>query len=283
MSPKRIMADAFVIAGLLTLGRTASAEADFDQMAEEFSANRQALAQELSRELYLPLLPGSGPFFKAATNGPWQSVSEAYSFLQHHPDSRGFAVPVSRNKLWAPFHETMSAWKEWARWQEDSRLLSMFHHPIIASMPEDSICFGGYALMVAGGRTPTSSRCFITQNRLGDDGYVAYLRVLYGDRIRLPSQEKFQTAKQRLVDDAITRISKDGIAVNPVGSIFLPGTEEGAEIDRQLDGAIARLIFDMNKDTHAFFVEESHAIDWMYPYLEPHGQILKLNPRPSEA
>ena len=260
-----------------------AAEADFDQMAEEFSATRQDLARELSRELYLPLFPGTDHFFEAATNGPWESVSDAFAALHPHTDGRGFAVPVSRNELWAPIHETMSAWKEWARWQEDPQLLSNFYKPVLASLPEDSICFGGYALMVAGSRSRASSRYFITQNRLADPGYVAYLRALYGDRIWLPSQEDFLAAERQLADEVMQRKSKRKTTANPEGSVFLPGNATTNEIHGRLTGAIARLIFEKNKATHPFFVEESQAIDWMYPYLEPHGQILKLNPHPLEA
>jgi len=37
------------------------------------------------------------------------------------------------------------------------------------------------------------------------------------------------------------------------------------------------MIFDHNNEKHPCFVEESYVIAWMYPYLEPHGLILKLN------
>jgi tetratricopeptide (TPR) repeat protein len=47
-----------------------------------------------------------------------------------------------------------------------------------------------------------------------------------------------------------------------------------------LNGMLARKIFDHNKQKHPFFVEESYVIAWMYPYMEPHGLILKLNNEP---
>ena len=34
---------------------------------------------------------------------------------------------------------------------------------------------------------------------------------------------------------------------------------------------------DKNKDKHAFYVEESYVIPWMYPYMTPYGIILKIN------
>jgi len=47
----------------------------------------------------------------------------------------------------------------------------------------------------------------------------------------------------------------------------------------QINGLLTKLIFDKNPG-HEFFVEESFPLDWMYPYLEPHGVILKLNRQP---
>ena len=48
-----------------------------------------------------------------------------------------------------------------------------------------------------------------------------------------------------------------------------------------INGIIAKMIFDKNKNTREFFVEESYVIDWMYPDLEPHGLIFRLNKTPS--
>ena len=50
-----------------------------------------------------------------------------------------------------------------------------------------------------------------------------------------------------------------------------------------INGILCRMLFDHNKDSHDFYVQESYVIDWMYPYLEPHGLILKLNKEPSDS
>src|SRR5207249_1102979 len=44
--------------------------------------------------------------------------------------------------------------------------------------------------------------------------------------------------------------------------------------------SVAKAIFENNKRRHEFFVEESIVIAWMYPYLEPHGLIMRLNMEP---
>lgn len=47
-----------------------------------------------------------------------------------------------------------------------------------------------------------------------------------------------------------------------------------------INGILAELIFKENKAKHDFYVEESYVIQWMYPYLTPHGIMLKLNQEP---
>ena len=45
-----------------------------------------------------------------------------------------------------------------------------------------------------------------------------------------------------------------------------------------INGLLTNLIFDQNP-AREFFVEESFPLDWMYPYLEPHGLLMKINRR----
>ncbi len=40
-----------------------------------------------------------------------------------------------------------------------------------------------------------------------------------------------------------------------------------------------KIIFEKNTNRE-FFVEESYPLDWMYPHLEPHGLIMKINRQP---
>jgi hypothetical protein len=46
-----------------------------------------------------------------------------------------------------------------------------------------------------------------------------------------------------------------------------------------INGLIARVVFDKNPDRE-FYLEESFPLDWMYPQLEPHGLIFKIDRQP---
>jgi hypothetical protein len=47
----------------------------------------------------------------------------------------------------------------------------------------------------------------------------------------------------------------------------------------QINGLMVKLILDKNPDRE-FYIEESFPFDWMYPHLEPHGLIFKINRQP---
>jgi tetratricopeptide (TPR) repeat protein len=46
-----------------------------------------------------------------------------------------------------------------------------------------------------------------------------------------------------------------------------------------INGLLTKVIFDKNPH-HEFYVEESFPLDWMYPYLEPFGVIMKIDRHP---
>jgi hypothetical protein len=46
-----------------------------------------------------------------------------------------------------------------------------------------------------------------------------------------------------------------------------------------INGLLTKVIFDKNP-TNEFYVEESFPLDWMYPYLEPYGIIMRINRQP---
>jgi hypothetical protein len=46
-----------------------------------------------------------------------------------------------------------------------------------------------------------------------------------------------------------------------------------------INALMVKIIFDKNPG-HEFYIEESFPLDWMFPYLEPHGLIMKINRQP---
>jgi len=117
----------------------------------------------------------------------------------------------------------------------------------------------------------------ITQNALADNTYMNVMRDLYGDKIYIPSQQDSNTAFQKYVSDVQSGKIQAGAAVSiENGRVSVQGVQGVMTIN----GILAEMIFEKNKRIHDFYVEESYVIPWMYPYLEPHGLIMKINKEP---
>ncbi len=122
----------------------------------------------------------------------------------------------------------------------------------------------------------------ITQNALADDTYMSVERDLYGDEIWIPSKEDSAEAFNTYVDEVQRGVrAANGDLRIENGRVQVTGALGVMEIN----GILTKMMFDHDRLRHAFYVEESYVIPWMYPYLSPHGLIMKINcdPTPYDA
>ena len=129
----------------------------------------------------------------------------------------------------------------------------------------------------------------LTQNAMADGSYLEYLRGMYGTKIYIPTANDSQKCFQDYMEDAQRRIMHDQNSPSEAKQIK-PG--EDVRVDAsghvQVSGQVAvmtinarlvKVIFD-HETNREFYVEESFPLDWMYPHLEPHGLIMKINHEP---
>jgi tetratricopeptide (TPR) repeat protein len=155
----------------------------------------------------------------------------------------------------------------------------------------------------------------LSQNALAERSYVDYIRDQYGSRrprgddpgtltnrgrlydlifgaawktlgrdtaypdepIWIPSPKDTEDAFGRYVEELKTRAPLPGEEVKiENGHVSVSGVAGIMAVN----GILTRDVFEHNKGKHTFYVEESYIIPWMYPYLEPYGIIMKLNPNP---
>jgi thioredoxin-like negative regulator of GroEL len=95
--------------------------------------------------------------------------------------------------------------------------------------------------------------------------------------IWVPGESDFQMAFQQYLEELRTRPRLPGENVKVEGGSV---SVQGLTSIMAVNGYVIREIFDHNKDQHALYIEESYAIPWLYPYLEPYGIILKINRDP---
>ena len=186
-------------------------------------------------------------------------------------------------------------------------------------MERDAILFGGTDpgrfvptyLIFCESRVPPKDRFrdqtfdrsdvyIITQNALADSTYMSYIRDHYDisrptnnvtmlqrwlgrdhtypvQPIHIPAADDVAMAFQRYVQEVQTgkRPQNADLKIEN-GKVQVSGALGVMEIN----GILAQWIFEKNKEKHAFYVEESYVIPWMYPYLRPSGVIMKLEKEP---
>ncbi len=117
----------------------------------------------------------------------------------------------------------------------------------------------------------------ITQNALADDTYMSVERDLYGDEIWIPAKEDSAESFNIYVSEVQSgkRQANADLKIEN-GRVQVTGALGVMEIN----GVLTKMMFDHDRLRHAFYVEESYVIQWMYPYLTPHGLIMKINKDP---
>jgi len=260
-----------------------------------FSVAKEKQAQVLAAKVHRDISPEFRAFFDAAKTGNSKVVTNMYGsfgkrrsqYRQQHEN--GADDPSLTVNYWQPIHEISMAYYEVMRGEPKSIETSV--DGIIDSIPRGSIYFGGtdpgLALPTAFCKSHVDGDPFfiLTQNALADDSYLAYLIDTYGGKIYTPTKQDSEKAFKEYTSDARKRLEHDTKFPNEPRQVR-PG-EDIRVVDGKvnvvgqvalmaINGLLTKVIFDKNPQ-HEFYVEESFPLDWMYPYLEPHGFIMKLN------
>jgi hypothetical protein len=233
--------------------------------------------------------PGFAPFFAAAEKGDWLTVSNAFQDLRQHAgqyEHSGKTDERLRGPKWQAIIEIWGAFYFFGA--GDEKYSAAYANDIIASIPPGSIYFGGTDpgrfLITGMEKSQVNADPFflLTQNALADGTYLDYLRSMYGGKIYIPTADDSEKCFRDYTVDVQTRMKNnqlkpsENVQADPVsGRVQISGQVAVMEIN----GLLAKIVFDQNSNRE-FYVEESFPLDWMYPYLEPHGLIMKINRQP---
>jgi RNA polymerase sigma factor (sigma-70 family) len=201
-----------------------------------------------------------GAFFAAAEKGNMSAMERMVESLGKRP-------PLTESS-WEAMMETCRAFEMFSMWDEKYALA--FAHGIIESIPPGSVYFtgvpmGAFLIPALQKSEGNADPCFtLDQGELVDESYRTYLRNMYGGKINVPTEGDVQKCFQDYSPDALLRYRQNKLQ-----------REDFQRIDR----LIAKVVFDQNPDRE-FYFEEAWPVEWMQPYLEPHGLILKINRQP---
>lgn len=215
-------------------------------------------------------------------------------------------LPPARFAVWALV--LLSLWPLWRNAESCSQRGRYFGwkfgRDMLADLPRGSVIFGGTDagrfvptyLIFGESSLPPHRRIdpgfdrrdlyILTQNGLGDRFYLAYIRDHYsaerpkatgafsrwlgrdqsypGEPLVLPTLEEIRELGQKEAKILSESGRKLGLT----------------EISQAMHNAVAKWIFEKNRDRHAFYVEESFPMKWSYPYAVPDGLLYRLNNEP---
>ncbi len=261
--------------------------ADNIAQLKQFAAEKQAQADAATN----PAAPGFAPFFAAAKSGDWLAISNTFINLRNHAgqyEHSGAPDDRLRGQRWEAAKEVWGGFEAFSQGEE--KYSAAFGRDIISSIPPGSIYFGG----TDPGRFVVTTMCrsqvtgdpffVLTQNALADGTYLDYLRQMYGDKIYIPDADDAQRCFEEYTQDVQKR--SENHQLEPGEDFHLDANGKiqirGEVAVMKVNGLLVKTIFDKNPKPE-FYIEESFPLDWMYPQLEPHGLIFKLDRQPMTA
>jgi len=279
----------WVTAVALSLVSPAGSQA-VDLALARFATGKQEQVREFVRAMSIQVPSAVWSLFDAVRVDDWQTATNLAARLDflsgRFTNSAGAEslTPSLQTVIWSPISETIGAYDQFHNW--DNRWLHRFGREIIESIPQGSIYFGG----TDPGRFVISALCesqregkpffTITQNQLADSTYLEYLRKIYGEKVQLPSDADMRKTLDAYITDAQERLQTGKLrAGEEVHVVDGRSQVSGIVSVMTINGMLAKLIQEKNPHKECF-LEESYAIDWMYPCLVPHGLIFELRDKP---
>lgn len=251
--------------------------AQLKSFAVEKESQARALASAEGKEL-----PSKAKgFFSAIENANWEDATNDYAEMR----SRIGSDKAFYGSWWQPVLETFGAAEEFTLGNE--KYSTAYGKGIIQSIPPGSVYFGGTDpgrfIVTAMQESQVDGDPFFTvsQNPLADANYLDYLRSIYGGKIYIPTTNDWQKCFDEYFQDFQERQARHQLLP---GEHVTNGPDGKMQVNSymsviQVRALVARMVFDENTNRE-FYLEESFPLEWMYPYLEPHGLIFKLNHQP---
>jgi hypothetical protein len=262
-------------------GTTFVKDPEIRAQLKTFAMAKESEAQALAAAKGEELPPKVTEFFSAVENADWETATNDYAGIKERwGRSENFS-----GSWWRTVVETFGAAKQWTL--VDPKYAMAYGNDIIQSIPAGSIYFGGTDpgcfIVTAMEKSQVNGEPFFTlaQGALWDGSYLDYLRLMYGKKIYTPTAEDSQKCFDDYFRDFQERQAEGKLLPGEsvkVGANGKPETDSWMSVI-QIYGRLAELIFEKNTNKD-FYVEEGYPLDWMYPYLEPHGLIFKLNHQP---
>ncbi len=259
------------------------------EQLKSFVAAKEAQAYAAAKTDGKGMPPEYKTLFNAADKGDWLTVSNLFEEIGYHngglQEESTNVDTTFRGIRWEALKETWGACAAYAEGNE--KYSDLIGNEIIQSIPPGSIYFGGTDpgrfIVTALQKSQIKGEPFftLTQNALVDGSYLDYLRSMYGKEIYIPTPDDCQKCFNDYYSDVQKRFENHQLKPGEDVTIASNGQLQvsGQIAVMGVNALLVKVIFDHETNLE-FYVEESVPLEWMYPYLEPHGLIFKLNREP---
>jgi len=246
-----------------------------------FISAKEKQAEDLAQQLNLELDPAIKKYFTIAKSGRIGESQQLFGDINDQANSTNVVGQLA-GPIWQVIIDAKLAVDAYG--ENDADLVLATTREMVESLPAGCVYFGGTdpgrGLPTMFCSAPGDPFSVLTQNQLEDGRYLRLLQVELGSRIQLPTTNEVQKCIEDYKADVQIR-AKQGKLKPGENFRMVDGKPKvyGQVSYMEINGRIAKMIFDKNPD-HEFYYEESFPLDWMYPYLTPHGLLMKLNRQP---
>ncbi len=242
----------------------------------------------------LRVSPEYKEFFAAAQRRDVRSASNRLERCRLNLSDMSGKEEAEGRILWWYMLATYGALEPFAAWPP--AILDLYARNIMGTIEDDCVFFAGTdpGRYVVTAYQQALQRPFhvVSQSALADEAYMNYLRAQYAiadapqvdgragpvPAVQIPSADDCARAFQQFCEEFRAGKAPPGSHLKFEEGGCMQGT--GVQVVMAINGILAKRIFDGNKETHAFYVEESYIIPWMYPHLRPAGMIMKIERDP---
>jgi tetratricopeptide (TPR) repeat protein len=251
---------------------------------KKFGAKRRALVQKLAEHYKIDVLPDVQRFFDALDAGDWDETKRLYQSLRAALDG---PAGTDLRKYWRAILEAYGAAEQVQMWPPQQLL--DYGNGVLDALKPGMVYVGGtdagcFICTMLNETTEGEQHLTLTQNALADNSYLAYLTAIYGDSLKVPSEEESQAAFSQYVADAAQRAQHDQEFPDEPKQM-LPGEEVTFTDGKpQVSGAVAvmaianlltQTLLQKNPDL-SFAMEESFPLSSTYAGSAPLGPIFEL-------
>jgi hypothetical protein len=255
---------------------------------KKFGAKRRALVHKLAEHYKIDVPAEVERFFDALDAGDWEETHRLFASLRQEHDSPGSDLC----KYWRAILEAYGAAEQVNLWPPQQLL--DYGNGVLDSLKPGMVYVGGtdpgcFICTMLNETSEGEQHLTLTQNALADSSYLDYLTAIYGDSLKIPTEEESQNAFNQYLQDATQRAQHDEQFPDEPKQLLegenVSITDGRTSVSGQvavmsINNLLTQILLQKNPDL-SFAMEESFPLPSSYAGAAPLGPIFEL--RSSDA